>query len=225
MTLFNIPLGHAHAFLLKAGLKPKIVEVHKKQIIFAQGDAGNAVFYIQEGCVKFSVASKQGKHATIALLGPGDFLGEGCIAVIEPRLGSATAITACTLLRMKRNEIQRAIRQKHRFSETLITYLLAYITQIHDDLTDQVFSPSEKRLARTLLSLSRFQGNGNSDGLVPKISQQVLAEMVGTTRSRVSFFMNRFRKLGFIDYNGTLRVHKLPLSRMCRSLVTKSLKS
>ncbi len=220
MTHFNMSLGRAQASLLKAGLKPKIVEVRQKQIIFAQGDMGNAVFYIHKGCVKFTVTSKQRQNATIALLGPGDFLGEGCLSAgPSRRLGSATAITACTLLRMTRKEIQRAIRRKRGFSETLIAYLLAYITQIHDDLTDQVLSSSERRLARTLLLLANFGENGNSDGVVPKISQQVLAEMIGTTRSRVSFFMNRFRKLGLIDYNGTLRVHRLRLLRMRRSLV------
>lgn len=220
MTRSNMPLGRAQAFLLKAGLTPKIVELRQNQIIFAQGDIGNAVFYIHKGCVKFTVTSKQRKNATIALLGPGDFLGEGCIsAVLSRRLGSATAITACTLLRMKRKDIQQSIRQKHGLSETLITYLLTHITQIHEDLTDQVLSSSERRLARTLLTLANFGKNGESDGLVPKISQQLLAEMIGTTRSRVSFFMNRFRKLGLIDYNGTLRVHRLRLLRMRRSLV------
>ena len=221
MTRFKMPARRARALFLKAGLKPKTVEVRSKQVIFAQGELGNAVFYIDKGCVKFSVTSKQRKKATIALLGPGDFLGVGCIAAAQSsRLGSAVAITACTLLRMKKKEIQHAIHQKHRFSEALISYLLAYIAQIHDDLTDQVLSSSEKRLARTLLLLADFGGNDNSDGLVPKISQQVLAEMVGTTRSRVSFFMNRFRKLGVIDYNGILRVHRLRLLKMRHSLVT-----
>lgn len=221
MPRIQMPLGRAQTFLLKAGLKPEIVDVRSKQIIFAQGDLGSAVFYIHKGCVKFSVTSKQRKNATIALLGPGDFLGVGCIAAVRSRrLGSAVAITACTLLRMKKKEIQQAIHQKHRFSETLIASLLAYIGQIHDDLADHVLSSSEKRLARTLLLLADFGGNGNSHGQVPKISQQVLAEMIGTTRSRVSFFMNRFRKLGFIDYNGTLRVHRLRLLKMRSSLVT-----
>ena len=215
----NMPLGRAQAFLLKAGLNPKPIEVRKKQVIFAQGDVENAVFYIHKGCVKFTVASKQRKNATIALLGPGDFLGEGCLAATSPRrLGSATAITACTLLRMKRADMQQAIHQSPRFAETLIAYLLGYIAQIHDALTDRVFSSSEKRLARTLLLLSNGKRNGNSNGLVPRISQQILAEMIGTTRSRVSFFMNRFRKLGLIDYNGTLRVHRLRLLRMRRSV-------
>jgi CRP/FNR family transcriptional regulator, cyclic AMP receptor protein len=215
----NIRLDRTRAFLLKAGLDTKIVEVQNKQIIFAQGDVGNAVFYIHKGCVKFRVTSKQRKSATIALLGPGDFLGEGCVAQIESRrLGSATAITACTLLRMKRNEIRRAIH-RHGFSEALIAYLLAHIAQIHDDLTDQVVSSSERRLARTLLLLADLGENGRSNNVVPKISQQVLAEMIGTTRARVSFFMNRFRRLGLIDYNGTLRVHRLRLLRMRQSLV------
>lgn len=219
MTRLNIPLDQAQAFLLKAGLDPQVVEVRNKEIIFAQGDLGNTVFYIHKGCVKFTVTSKQRKSATIALLGPGDFLGEGCVAQIESRrLGSATAVTACTLLRMNKNEIRRAIHQKHGFSEALIAYLLAHITQIHDDLTDQVLSSSERRLARTLLQLADFGENGGSDGLVPKISQQVLAEMIGTTRARVSFFMNRFRKLGLIEYNGTLRVHRHRLLRMRQSL-------
>jgi CRP-like cAMP-binding protein len=215
-----MPLDRAQAFLLKAGLDPKVVEVRTKQIIFAQGEVGDAVFYIQKGCVKFTVTSEQRKSATIALLGPGDFLGEGCVAPIESRrLGSATAITACTLLQMKRDEIRRAIHQQHGFSETLITYLLAHIAQIHDDLTDQVLSSSERRLARTLLLLADFGENGDPNGLVPKISQQVLAEMIGTTRARVSFFMNRFRKLGLIEYNGRLRVHRLRLLRMRQTLV------
>jgi len=219
MRRFSMPLARIQTFFLKAGLKPKVVELRSKQIIFAQGDLGNAVFYVHKGCVRFTVTSKQRKNATIALLGPGDFLGVGCIAAVQSRrLGSAVAITACTLLQMKRKEIQQAIHQKHRFSEKLIAYLLAYIAQIHDDLADQVLSSSEKRLARTLLSLADFRHNGDSDGLVPKISQQVLAEMIGTTRARVSFFMNRFRKLGFIEYNGTLHVHRHRLLK-CAALL------
>jgi CRP/FNR family transcriptional regulator, cyclic AMP receptor protein len=220
VTHLNIPLDRARASLLKAGLDPTLVEVRKKEIIFAQGDLGIAVFYILKGCVKFTVTSQQRRSATLALLGPGDFVGEGCVARNESRrLGAATAITACTLLRMNRNEIRRAIHQEHGFSETLIAYLLAHIAQIHDDLTDQVLSSSERRLVRTLLLLADFGENSRSDGLVPKVSQQVLAEMIGTTRARVSFFMNRFRKLGLIDYNGTLRVHRLRLLKMRQSLV------
>jgi CRP-like cAMP-binding protein len=154
------------------------------------------------------VVSKRGKEATIALLGPGDFVGEECIALIQPqRLTTAVALTPCTVLRIKRKEMMRVLGEEKGFSELFVSYLLARNVRIQEDLVDQLFNSSEKRLARTLLLLARFGKEGAPEPVIPKISQETLAEMVGTTRSRVSFFMNRFRKLGFIEYNGTLSIH------------------
>ena len=208
MTRLNMPLGRTQAFLLQAGLKPMIVKMRQKQIIFAQGDLGNAVFYIQTGQVKLAVLSAHGKEATIALLGEGDFMGEGCIASDQPvRPASATAITACTALRIERNAMLSALHREHVFSDLFVAYIVGRYTRTQADLVDQLFNSAEKRLARTLLLLARFGKEGRSENVVPKISQETLAEMVGTTRSRISFFMNRFRQLGLIDYNGGLEVH------------------
>jgi CRP/FNR family transcriptional regulator, cyclic AMP receptor protein len=196
------------AFLAKNGLGRKIVELEKRNTVFSQGDAADAVFYIRRGKVKLTVISKRGKEATIALLGAGDFLGEECIAAIQPqRLTTAMALTPCTVLKISRKEMMRVLDEEKAFNELFVSYLLARNVRIQEDLVDQLFNSSEKRLARTLLLLARFGKDGKPETVIPKISQETLAEMVGTTRSRVSFFMNRFRKLGFIEYNGTLSVH------------------
>jgi CRP/FNR family transcriptional regulator, cyclic AMP receptor protein len=195
-------------FLSHSGVGRTIMTISKKRKIFSQGDAGDAVFYIQKGKAKLSVVSRQGKEATISLFGPGDFLGEDSIAGVQSlRMASATAMTSCTLLRIERNEMMRVIHEEHIFSDVFVAYLLARNTRIQEDLIDQLFNSSEKRLARKLLLLANFGKEGKPEVVVPKISQEMLAEMIGSTRSRVSFFMNRFRKLGFIEYNGTLRIH------------------
>jgi len=196
------------AFLAKSGLGRTILDLKKGQTVFAQGDAANAVFYIQKGRIKLTVISKRGKEATIALLSVGNFLGEECIATIQPqRMATATAITPATLLKIERKEMARGLHEEKVFSEVFISYLLARNTRIQEDLVDQLFNSSEKRLARALLLLAQFGKEGAPETVIPKISQETLAEMIGTTRSRVSFFMNRFRKLGFIEYNGKLSVH------------------
>jgi len=195
-------------FLSEAGIGRTIVDVQKKEKIFSQGEVGEAVFYIQQGRAKLSVVSREGKEATISLFGPGDFIGEDCIAGVQSsRMATATALTECTLLRIERKEMMRVIHEEHIFSDVFVAYLLARNTRIQADLVDQLFNSSEKRLARALLLLANFGKQGKPETVIPKISQEMLAEMIGTTRSRVSFFMNRFRKLGFIDYNGTLRIH------------------
>lgn len=195
-------------FLAKNGLGRTILDLKKSQTVFAQGDAADAVFYIQKGRIKLTVVSTRGKEATIALLGTGNFLGEECIAAIQPqRMATATAITPVTLLRIERTEMTRVLHKEKLFSEVFVSYLLARNTRIQEDLVDQLFNSSEKRLARSLLLLAQFGKEGTPETVIPKISQETLAEMVGTTRSRVSFFMNRFRKLGFIEYNGKLSVH------------------
>ncbi len=196
------------AFLAKIGLGRTIVELKKQQAVFSQGDAANAVFYIQKGKIKLAVISKGGKEATIALLGAGNFLGEDCIAAVQPRrLATAVAITPSTVLRIDRSEMVRVLHEEKAFSDIFVAYLLSRNARIQEDLVDQLFNSSEKRLARALLLLAQFGKEGAPDTVIPKISQETLAEMVGTTRSRVSFFMNRFRKMGFIEYNGKLSVH------------------
>ncbi len=193
-------------FLAKPGSGTTIVALRKKDVIFRQGGRSETVYYIQEGRVKLTVVSKQGKEATIALLGSGDFIDEECIASQPLRLATATAITECTVLRIELKEMIRVLHQEHTFSEVFVSYLLARKTRIQADLVDQLFNSSEKRLARTLLLLAHFGKEGKAE-MVPKISQETLAEIIGTTRSRVSFFMNRFRKMGFVHYNGGLLVH------------------
>lgn len=202
------PAFQPATFLAKTGLGRTIVDLKKRQTVFSQGDPANEVFYIQKGRIKLTVISKRGKEATIALLGAGNFLGEECIAAIQPqRMATATAIAPATLLRIERKEMARVLHEEKLFSEVFVSYLLARNTRIQEDLVDQLFNSSEKRLARALLLLAQFGKDGTPETVIPKISQEVLAEMIGTTRSRVSFFMNRFRKLGFIEYNGTLSVH------------------
>ncbi len=185
----------------------KFVVFPKKQTIFTQGDAADAVFYVQTGKVKLTVVSKTGKEATIGILGERDFFGEGSLAGQTLRMGSATAMTDCALLRIDKKAMMDALHREHEVSDMFVAYLLARNIRYEEDLVDQLFNSSEKRLARILLLLAHFGKEGKPETVVPKISQEVLAEMIGTTRSRVSFFMNRFRKFGFIHYNGGLQVH------------------
>ena len=196
------------AFLASAGVGRTIVDLKKGQNVFSQGDAATAVFYIQTGKIKLTVISKRGKEATIALLGAGNFLGEECIAAMQlQRVATATALIPSSLLRIERAEMVRVLHQEQLFSEVFVSYLLARNARVQEDLVDQLFNSSEKRLARALLLLAQFGKEGKPETVIPKISQETLADMIGTTRSRVSFFMNRFRKLGFIEYNGHLSIH------------------
>jgi len=194
-------------FLATIGEGRKILVVPKKQTIFAQGDEADAIFYIQKGRVRLTVVSKTGKEATIAILDQGNFFGEGALAGQVRRMGSAAAITACEVLRLEKKAMMQALHREHAFSDMFVAYLLSRNIRYQEDLVDQLFNSSEKRLARILLLLARFGKDGVPEAIIPNISQETLAEMVGTTRSRVSFFMNRFRKLGFIHYNGGLQVH------------------
>ena len=195
-------------FLAKAGLGKAIVLSPKNSTIFSQGDAADTVFYIQKGKVKLAVVSPQGKEATVAVLKAGEFVGEDCILTTHPlRLITATALSDCVLLRIGKNEMIRVLSKEQKFSDVFVSFLLARNARIQEDLIDQLFNSSEKRLARILLQLAQFGKEGSPQVVIPKISQESLAEMVGTTRSRVSFFMNRFRKLGFIEYDGAIKVH------------------
>jgi CRP-like cAMP-binding protein len=197
-----------HAFLATIGEGRKFVLFPKKQTIFAQGDPSDAVFYIQTGKVRLTVVSNDGKEATIGILGDGEFFGEGALAGQAVRMGSATAMTDCAVLRIDKKAMMRALHREHTFSDMFVAHLLARNIRYEEDLVDQLFNSSEKRLARILLLLAHFGKEGKPETVVPKISQEMLAEMIGTTRSRVSFFMNRFRKLGFVDYSGSgLQVH------------------
>jgi CRP/FNR family cyclic AMP-dependent transcriptional regulator len=196
------------AFLATIGEGRKFVFVPKKQAIFAQGDPSDAVFYIQNGKVKLTVVSNDGKEATIGILSEGDFFGEGCLAGQSRRMASATALTDAAVLRIEKSAMMRVLHREHTLSDMFVAYLLARNIRYEEDLVDQLFNSSEKRLARILLLLAHFGKEGTPETVVPKIGQETLAEMVGTTRSRVSFFMNRFRKLGFINYNSEgLQVH------------------
>jgi CRP/FNR family transcriptional regulator, cyclic AMP receptor protein len=201
------------AFLTSVGFGRTAHQYGPKQSIFVQGEPADSVYYLQEGRVRLSVLSKQGKEATITLLGPGDFLGEGCIASDQPlRMATALATTSCTVLKIEKREMLRTLHEEHGFSDLFVAYVVERHNRTEADLVDQLFNSSEKRLARALLILARFGKEGRSEEVIPDVSQATLAEMVGTTRSRVNFFMNRFRKLGFIDYNGGLQVHSSLLS-------------
>ncbi len=203
-STFNL----AH-FLASPGAVRKTVRMKAKDIFFSQGHAADCVFYLQTGRAKLTVVSKRGKEATITLLNAGDFVGEEAVsAVAGLRMASATAITACAALRIEREEMIRMVHDEPAFSDVFLKFLLARGMRTQADLVDQLFNNSEKRLARILLLMAEFGQPGNPETLIPKITQETLAEMIGTTRSRVSFFMNRFRKLGFVDYNGRIRVHK-----------------
>jgi len=195
-------------FLATIGEGRKVVAFLRKQRVFAQGDPADAVFYIQEGKVRLTVVSKIGKEATLGILSEGEFFGEGGLAGQPLRMGSATAMTDCELLRIDKKAMMLALHREHTFSDLFVAYLLARNIRYEEDLVDQLFNSSEKRLARVLLLLAHFGKEGVPEVVIPKVSQETLAEMVGTTRSRVSFFMNRFRKLGFVDYGGGgLHVH------------------
>jgi CRP-like cAMP-binding protein len=198
-------------FLAQAGLGRRIVQLKPRWTFFAQGDPADCVFYLQSGRAKLTVISKAGKEATITLLGAGDFVGEESMAGTPGlRMATATAITQCYTLKIERAEMVRVMHEEHAFSELFLKFLLARSMRTQADLVDQLFNSSEKRLARILLLMAEFgePGKPESETLIPKVSQETLAEMIGTTRSRASFFMNRFRKLGFIDYNGGIHVHK-----------------
>ena len=195
-------------FLATIGKGRKVVSFHKKQTIFTQGAAADTVFYIQQGKVRLTVVSKIGKEATLGILSEGEFFGEGGLAGQSLRMGSACAIAECELLRIDNKAMMLALHREHAFSDMFVAYLLGRNIRYEEDLVDQLFNSSEKRLARILLLLAHFGKEGVPQTVIPKISQETLAEMVGTTRSRVSFFMNRFRKLGFVDYGGNgMQVH------------------
>jgi CRP-like cAMP-binding protein len=195
------------AFLAKVGKGRTRADYIKNQRVFSQGDPADAIFYIQTGKVKLTVVSKQGKEAVVAILGAQDFFGEGCLAGQPLRMASAAAMSECSIMRLEKASVLRMLRDQAGFSELFLHYLLSRNIRIEEDLVDQLFNSSEKRLARVLLLLANFGKEGKVEPVIPKISQETLAEIVGTTRSRVSFFMNRFRKLGFIEYNGGLEVH------------------
>jgi CRP/FNR family cyclic AMP-dependent transcriptional regulator len=179
----------------------------KNRKIFSQGDVADSVFYIQEGRVKFHVLSELGKEAVVALHGKGDFFGEGCLSGQPLRLATATAMTDCVIMRLDKTAIVRVLHEEPKFSEMFLSYILARTARVEEDLVDQLFNSSEKRLARLLLLMANFGKEGRPDPVIAKVSQETLAEMIGTTRSRVSFFMNKLRKLGFIEYNVALEVH------------------
>lgn len=196
------------AFLDTAGVARKVVEFRRAESIFTQGEVADSVMYIQKGGVKFSVVNGSGKEAVVAMFGPSDFFGEGCMAGQAIRMGTATAVTPTTVLVIDKNEMLRVLHAEHQLSDHFIGYMLAHNIRVEEDLIDQLFNSSEKRLARTLLLLARYGKQEQPDRVLPKVSQETLAEMIGTTRSRVNFFMNKFRKLGFIEYNGKIKVNK-----------------
>jgi CRP-like cAMP-binding protein len=199
-------------FLAKAGSGRTVMKSPKHQAVFAQGEPADAVFYIQKGKVKITVISEQGKEAVIAILGPREFCGEGCLAGQPRRMATAATMTECEILRLDKEAIIRVLHDEPAFSEKFVSHLLARAIRVEEDLIDQLFNSSEKRLARALLLLANFGKEGRPEPIIAKVSQQTLAEMIGTTRSRVSFFMNKFRKLGFISYNGRIEVHSSLLS-------------
>jgi CRP/FNR family transcriptional regulator, cyclic AMP receptor protein len=201
------------AFLANVGVGRTLRNYSPRQCIFSQGERADSVFYIQNGTVRLSVVSKHGKEATIALLGADDFLGEGCVASDQPvRMTTAIAVTKCSVLRIEKTEMLRTLHEEHRFSDMFVAYVVGRHNRTQSDLVDQLFNSTEKRLARTLLMLTRFGKEGRSEALVPGISQQTLAEMIGTTRSHVNVFLNKFKKLGFIEYKDGLKVHSSLLS-------------
>jgi CRP-like cAMP-binding protein len=205
------PPFNLEGFLKSAGVSLRTVRFGPDASIYAQGAPANSVFYVNEGGVKLSVLSSAGKEAVVAMLGPGDFLGEGCLAGQPLRMGAATAVMRTSLLRIPKREMIRMLHEHSEFSDRFISHMLTRNIRIEEDLVDQLFNSSEKRLARTLLLLARY-GKEETPRVLPKLSQETLAEMVGTTRSRVNFFMNKFRKLGLIEYNGGLKVNGSLLS-------------
>jgi CRP/FNR family cyclic AMP-dependent transcriptional regulator len=206
------PVFNVKAFLDSAGVGRKISKFQANETLFTQGSPAKSVMYLQEGGVKLTVVNESGKEAVVAILGLGDFLGEGCLAGELLCMATATAIGPTTVLTIEKHEMTRALHGEHEFSDRFIAYMLARNLRVQQDLIDQLFNSSEKRLARTLLLLARYGAPGRPEKELPKISQETLAEMIGTTRSRVNFFMNKFRKLGFIEYNGVIRVNNSLLS-------------
>ncbi len=203
---------NAQDFLDTAGVARKVTEYRRNESIYAQGDAAETVMYIQKGGVKLSVVNGSGKEAVVAMFGPTDFFGEGCMAGQTLRMGTTTAVTPTTLLVIQKEELLRVLHSEHDLSDHFIAYMLSHNIRVEEDLIDQLFNSSEKRLARTLLLLARYGKQEQPDRILPKVSQETLASMVGTTRSRINFFMNKFRKLGFIEYNGKIKVNKSLLS-------------
>jgi CRP/FNR family cyclic AMP-dependent transcriptional regulator len=195
-------------FLDTSGVARKVAEFRRGESIYSQGEAANSVMYIQKGGVKFTVVNGSGKEAVVAMFGPNDFFGEGCMAGQAVRMGTATAITPSTILVIDKNELLRVLHEEHELSDHFIGYMLAHNIRVEEDLIDQLFNSSEKRLARTLLLLARYGKQEQPDRILAKVSQETLAKMIGTTRSRVNFFMNKFRKLGFIEYNGKIKINK-----------------
>jgi CRP/FNR family cyclic AMP-dependent transcriptional regulator len=206
-TAFDVRL-----FLDSAGLRRTVKKFRGKETVFAQGDPAQNVMYLQEGGVKLTVVNETGKEAVVAILGPGEFFGEACLAGQNKCMATANTIVPTTLLVIEKDEMIRALHEEHEFSDRFIAYMLARNIRVEEDLIDQLFNSSEKRLARTLLLLARYGAQGQPQTVLPKVSQEVLAEMIGTTRSRVNFFMNKFRKLGFIEYNGEIQVNNSLLS-------------
>jgi CRP/FNR family cyclic AMP-dependent transcriptional regulator len=201
------------ALFFETAAKGRTISKHRKsEVIFSQGDDADAVFYIKKGKIKVTVVSKQGKEAVVAILGTDEFVGEGCLIGQPKRLATASAMSECVTMRVDKTEIQRLLRDEPTFSQMFVSHVLARTARVEEDLVDQLFNSTEKRLARLLLLLANFGKEGRPEPLVAKITQETLAEMVGTTRSRVSHFMNKFRKAGFIDYNGHLEVHSSLLS-------------
>jgi len=208
----DAPEFDAQAFLDAAGITKKIVEYRPLAVIFAQGDPADSVLYIQKGAVRLSLVSRGGKEAIVAMLGRGDFLGEGALAGQRVRMATATAVSSTTVLVVPKNQMTQLLHDEPDFSNRFITFMLSRNIRIEEDLVDQLFNSSEKRLARTLMLLARYGMEDRPQGVLPHLSQETLAEMIGTTRSRVNFFMNKFRKLGFIEYNGGLKINAALLS-------------
>ncbi|MEI9992787.1 MAG: Crp/Fnr family transcriptional regulator [Rhizomicrobium sp.] len=200
------------AFLAKAGIGRAVSKYRKDEILFSQGDQADSVFYIQKGKVKLAVVSAHGKEAVVSILGPDEFCGEACLTGQMRRMATASAMTECEIMRLEKAAIVRVIHEELAFSEMFVTHILAHALRVEEDLIDQLFNSSEKRLARALLLLANFGKEGKPEPVIAKVSQATLAEMIGTTRSRVSFFMNKFRKLGYIKYNGHIEVHSSLLS-------------
>jgi CRP/FNR family transcriptional regulator, cyclic AMP receptor protein len=208
----RLPRFSVEAFLASAGMFRRVVEYRGSEKIYSQGEPAKDVMYIQKGGVKLSVINELGKEAVVAVLGPGDFFGEGSMAGQSVRMGTASTITPTTLLVIEKKEMMRMLHSEHTFSDRFMAYMLSRNIRIEEDLIDQLFNSSEKRLARTLLLLARYGKQDQPQKIVPKVSQEMLAEMIGTTRSRVNFFMNKFRKLGFVRYNGGLHINSSLLS-------------
>ena len=212
MARKRLPAFNPETFLSKVGSGKTNLTPHKKQVLYSQGDAADAVFYIQRGRVKLTVVSQQGREAVVAILEHGSFIGESCLAGQPVRTETATTLEDSSIVRIDKGAMIRVLHEEPTFAELFMSYLLAHSIRIQEDLVDQLFNSSEKRLARILLLMAHFGKEGKPEPVIAKLSQEMLAEMIGTTRSRVSFFMNKFRKLGFIDYNGGMHVHSSLLS-------------